>query len=322
MKQSGVNMLENMVIFSGTANRPLAEEICQYLKIELGKALVGTFEDGETRVKIEENIRRKEVYIIQPTCPPVNDHLMELCIMMDACRRASADEITAVVPYFGYARGDKKTEPRVPISAKLAMDLIVASGADRIITMDLHAVQIQGFTNQPADNLFAEPVLIKHIKDNFPLENLVLASTDVGGAARTRSYAKRLNNVGIAIIDKRRPKPNEAEVMNIIGDVSGKIVIEVDDIGDTGGSLVNGAKALMEAGAKEVHAVCSHPVLSGQAVDKIANSVLTSLAITNTIPLSAEAQACNKIKTVSVSWLIGEAIKRCHTGESVTSLFD
>jgi len=315
-------MLSNMIIFSGNANESLAKEICQHLNIKLGGALVETFSDRETKVKILENIRRKEVYIIQPTCRPVDHHFMELCIMIDACRRASAKEITAVVPYFGYARGDKKTEPRVPITAKLAMDLIVASGADRIITMDLHAVQIQGFTNKPVDNLFAEPVLIRYIKDNFPLENLGLASTDVGGASRTRSYAKRLNNIGIAIIDKRRPEDNKPEVMNVIGDVKGKTIIEVDDIIDTGGSLVNGAQALMEVGAKEVHAVCTHPVLSGPAIEMINKSVLQSLIVTNTIPLSAEAKACSKIKVVSVSSLIGEAIKCCYTGESVTSLFD
>lgn len=315
-------MLSNMIIFSGNANQALAEEICQYLGMKLGEALVTTFSDRETKVKIQENIRRREVYIIQPTCDPVNDHLIELCIMLDACRRASAKEINAVVPYFGYARGDKKTEPRVPITAKLAMDLIVASGADRIITMDLHAVQIQGFTNQPVDNLFAEPVFIKYIKDNFSLENLGLASTDVGGAARTRSYAKRLNNISIAIIDKRRQEDNQSEVMNVIGDVRGKTIIEVDDIADTGGSLVNGANALMEAGAKEVHAVCTHAVLSGTAIEIINNSVLKSLAVTNTIPLSAEAMACSKIKVISVSSLIGEAIKCCQTGESITSLFD
>ena len=315
-------MLSNMIIFSGNANQALAQEICQHLEIKLGVALVTTFSDKETKVKILENIRRKEVYIIQPTCDPTNHHLMELFVMLDACRRASAKEITAVVPYFGYARGDKKTEPRVPITAKLAMDLIIASGADRIITMDLHAVQIQGFTNKPVDNLFAEPVFIKYIKRKFPLENLRLASADVGGAARARSYAKRLNNIGIAIIDKRRPEDNKSEVMNVIGDVKGKIVIEVDDIVDTGGSLVNGAQALMEAGAKEVHAVCTHPVLSDPAIERIDKSVLKSLTVTNTIPLSAEAKACSKINVIPVSSLIGEAIKRCQTGESITSLFD
>jgi len=322
-----MSKLKKMVIFSGNANKPLAEEICRHLGIELGKALVDVFSDKETQVKILENVRQKKVYIIQPTCPPdVNDYYFELWSMMDACRRASAKEINAVIPYFGYARGDKKTEPRVPIGAKIATRFTIKSGAKRIITMDLHAVQIQGFTNKPVDNLFAEPVLIKYIKDTFPLENLVLASTDVGGAARTRSYAKRLDsvdtNVGIAIIDKRRPKPNEAEVMNIVGDVRGKTVIEVDDIVDTAKSLVNGAEALMKAGAKEIHAVCTHPVLSGSAVERIANSVLSSLIVTNTIPLSDEAKACEKIKVVSVSELIAEAIKRTYTGESVTSLFD
>lgn len=313
--------LKNVVIFSGNANRPLAEKICQHLKIKLGDALVKTFADGEIEVKIKENIRRKEVYIIQPTCYPVNDNLMELCIMIDACRRASAKEITAVLPYFGYARQDKKTEPRVPISAKLVFDFIIKAGAKRIITMDLHAVQLQGFTNRPVDNLYAEPAIIEHIKKNFSLDNLMLASTDVGGVARTRSYAKRLDNVGIAIIDKRRPEPNKSEVMNIIGNIRGKVVILVDDIVDTAGSLVGGAKALKEAGALEVHAVCTHPVLSGPAIKRINESVLLSVAVTNTIPLGTKLEACKKIQVIPVSWWIGEAIKRCSTGESLTDLF-
>lgn len=316
-----MSKLKKMVILSGNANKLLAEEICQYLKIKLGKASIKTFSDGEPDIKIVENVRRKRVYIIQPTCPPVNNNFMELCSMIDACRRASAKEITAVVIYFGYARGDKKTQPRVPITAKLAMDFLIKAGAKRVIVMDLHAVQIQGFGNKPIDNLFAEPVLIKYIKKAFRKKRLILVSPDVGGVPRTRSYAKRLG-IGIAIIDKRRPKPNKSEVINIVGKVKGKIAILVDDIGDTGGSLVNGAKALMEAGAKEVHAVCTHAVFSGQAVERITNSVLSSLIVTNTIPLSAEAKACSKIKVVSVSKLVGEAIKRTYTGESVTSLFD
>lgn len=314
--------LKDVAIFSGNANKPLAEKICQHLGTELSQALVKTFEDGEIRIKIDQNVRRKNVYIVQPTCRPVNDNLMELCLMIDACRRASAKEITAVVPYFGYGRQEKKVERGVPISAKLIFDFIVGAGADRIITMDLHAVQSQGFTNKPVDNLFAEPAVVGYIKETFSLDNVILASTDVGGVARTRSHAKRLNNLNIAIIDKRRPEPNKSEVMNIIGDVKNKVVVFIDDIIDTAGTLVGGAEAVMEAGALEAHSVCTHAVLSGQAIEKIKKSSLSSLAVTNTIPLSAQAQLCKKIKTIPVSWWIGEAIRRTYTGESVTSLFD
>ncbi|MFA6460617.1 MAG: ribose-phosphate pyrophosphokinase [Patescibacteria group bacterium] len=313
-------MLKNVIIFSGNANRLLAEEICRHLKIKLGQATVSTFKDGETNVKIGENVRRKEVYIIQPTCRPVNDHLMELWFMIDACRRASAEIITVVVPYFGYGRQEKKTEPHVPISAKVVFDFLVLAGANRIITMDLHAVQCQGFTNIPVDNLFAEPVLITYIKKTFGKKKLILVSPDVGGVARTRSYAKRLG-VGIAIIDKRRPKPNQAQVMNIVGDVKGKIAILVDDMVDTAGTLVGVTEAIKQAGALEVHMVCTHPVLSENAVAEITKSALSTMAVTNTIPLSTEAAACQKIRIVSVSWLISGAIRRSHTGESVTSLF-
>jgi ribose-phosphate pyrophosphokinase len=314
------NPLENVAIFSGNANKQLAKKICQHLGVKLKPALVKIFTDGENQIKIQDNIRRKEVYLIQPTCPPVDHNFMQLCIMIDALRRASAETITAVVPYFGYARQDKKTEPRVPISAKLAFDFIVTAGANRIITMDLHAVQCAGFVNIPVDNLYAEPAIVEYIKKNFSLDNLMLASTDVGGAARTRSYAKRLG-VDIAVIDKRRPEPNKSEVMNIVGDVKNKIVILVDDIIDTAGTLVGGADAVKQAGALEVHAVCTHPVFSGPAINRITESVLSSIAVTNTIPLRAKAKACPKIKIVGVSWWIGEAIRRTHTGESLTDLF-
>ncbi|MFH0730888.1 MAG: ribose-phosphate pyrophosphokinase [Pseudomonadota bacterium] len=311
--------MENMAIFTGTSNPELANAICGYLGMPLGGAKVATFSDGEIQIEINENVRLKDVFIIQSTCQPVNENLVQLLLMIDAFKRSSSRRITAVIPYYGYARQDKKVAPRVPISAKLVADLLTAAGANRIITMDLHAGQIQGFFNIPVDNLFAAPVLIDYIKNNFE-GDLVIVSPDAGGAERARAFAKRLG-AGLGIVDKRRDKPNQAKAMSVIGDVSGKKAIIVDDMVDTAGTLAEAASAIMRKGAKEVHACCAHPVLSGPAVQRIVDSELTSLAVTDTIPLSEKAVATGKIKQLSISRLFGEAIIRSHTGDSVTSLF-
>jgi ribose-phosphate pyrophosphokinase len=311
--------MDNMAIFAGTSNSKLADAICGYLGVPLGGAKVATFSDGEIQIEINENVRLKDVFIIQSTCQPVNDNLVQLLLMIDAFKRSSSRRITAVIPYYGYARQDKKVAPRVPISAKLVADLLTAAGANRIITMDLHAGQIQGFFNIPVDNLFAAPVLIEYIKNNFE-GDLVIVSPDAGGAERARAFAKRLG-AGLGIVDKRRDKPNQAKAMSVIGDVSGKKAIIVDDMVDTAGTLAEAASAIMRKGAKEVHACCAHPVLSGPAVQRIVDSELTSLAVTDTIPLSEKAVASGKIKQLSISRLFGEAIIRSHTGDSVTSLF-
>jgi len=311
--------MKDLVIFTGNSNDLLAQNICRYLEQPLGSAKVKTFSDGEIQIEINENIRLRDVFIIQSTCAPVNDNLVELLLMLDACNRSSASRITAVIPYFGYARQDKKVAPRVPISAKLVADLLTTSGADRIITMDLHAGQIQGFFNVPVDNLFAAPVIIEYIKQNFD-SNLVVVSPDAGGVERARAFAKRLD-VDLAIIDKRRDAPNQAKAMAVIGDVSGKIAVILDDMVDTAGTLTEASTALMKNGAKEVHACCTHPVLSGPAVDRINQSDLVSLIVGDTIPLSPNAESCEKIKVFSVDRLMGEAIIRSHTGNSVTSLF-
>jgi ribose-phosphate pyrophosphokinase len=311
--------MDNMAIFAGTSNSKLANAICSYLGMPLGGAKVATFSDGEIQIEINENVRLKDVFIIQSTCQPVNENLVQLLLMIDAFKRSSSRRITAVIPYYGYARQDKKVAPRVPISAKLVADLLTAAGANRIITMDLHAGQIQGFFNIPVDNLFAAPVLIDYIKNNFE-GDLVIVSPDAGGAERARAFAKRLG-AGLGIVDKRRDKPNQAKAMSVIGDVSGKKAIIVDDMVDTAGTLAEAASAIMRKGAKEVHACCAHPVLSGPAVQRIIDSELTSLAVTDTIPLSEKAVASGKIKQLSISRLFGEAIIRSHTGDSVTSLF-
>ena len=311
--------MNNFVIFTGNSNPVLAKKICNYLKVPLGKAKVGRFSDGEIQIEIDENVRSKDVFLIQSTCSPVNDNLVELLLMIDAFKRSSASRITAVMPYYGYARQDKKVAPRVPISAKLVADLLKVAGTDRVITMDLHAVQIQGFFNIPVDNLFARPVILDYIKTNFQ-DNLVMISPDAGGVARTRSFAKK-SHTDLAIIDKRRDAPGRAKAMNVIGDVKGKIAIILDDMVDTAVTLTEAASAIMKNGANEVHACCSHPVLSGQAIDQIINSALKSVVITDTIPLNSKAKACNKIKVLSVADLIGEAIIRSHKGNSVTSLF-
>jgi len=305
-------------VFSGNANPELAKEICEYLNISLSKVEVRRFSDGEIFVEIGENVRGTDVFVIQPTCPPVNDHLMELVIMVDALRRASARRITAVLPYYGYARQDRKVAPRVPITAKVVAEMLMVVGVRRVLAMDLHAGQIQGFFNIPVDHLYAAPVLLKYINETF--KNVVMVSPDAGGVERTRAFAKRLK-AELAIIDKRRDRPNESKAMNVIGDVKGKIAILLDDMVDTAGTLCNAAAMLKEAGAVEVHACCSHGVLSGPAIERLEASVIKSLVVTNTIPLRGAAKECKKIKVLSVSQLLGEAIRRIHSEDSVSSLF-
>jgi ribose-phosphate pyrophosphokinase len=312
-------MLERIRIFSGNANIALATKICQHLGISLGKANVTTFSDGETRVEINENVRGMDVFIIQSTCPPVNVTCMELLIMIDALKRASADRITAVVPYYGYGRQDRKVAPRAPITAKLMADLITTAGANRVLSMDLHAGQIQGFFNIPVDNLFATPVLFDYMKKNF-IDNTVVVSPDTGGVERARAFGKRLG-ASLAIIDKRREGPNEAEVMNIIGNVKGKRIIILDDMIDTAGTVVQAARAMKDAGALEISICCTHPVLSGPALDRIEGSEINEVIVTDTIPLSDRAKNCKKIKVLSVSGILGEAVRRIYYNDSVSSLF-
>jgi len=314
-----VTRMEEFSVFTGNSNPTFAKKICEFLNVELGGAKVKRFSDGEVQIEIDENVRSKDVFVVQATCAPVNDNLVELLLMIDAFKRSSASRITAVIPYYGYSRQDKKVAPRVPISAKLVADLLTVAGADRIITMDLHAGQIQGFFNIPVDNLFAAPVLISYIKNNFN-QDLVIVSPDAGGVERARAFAKRLN-ADLAIIDKRRDAPNKAKAMAVIGDVAGKTVVILDDMVDTAGTLTEAAGALAGKGADEVHACCAHPILSGPAVDRIAASELKSVVVTDTIPLRNEAAGCGKIKVLSVAELFGEAIIRCHRGDSVTSLF-
>ncbi len=312
-------MLNQIKIFSGNSNPKLSKKICDYLEIPLGKADVRTFSDGEVFVEIEENVRGMDVFVIQSTSSPGNDHLMELLIMMDALRRASADRITAVLPYYGYARQDRKAAPRTPISAKLVADLLTTAGANRILTIDLHAGQIQGFFNIPVDNLFALPVFLTYIKEHFG-NDLVIVSPDAGGMERARAYAKRLES-SLAMIDKRRTGPNMAEVMNIVGDVKGEKVVLVDDMVDTAGSLTQGAEALVAEGAREIYACCTHPVLSGSAIERLQKSPVKELVVTDTIALRKEAQECRKITALSIAELLGEAVKRIHEASSVSSLF-
>jgi ribose-phosphate pyrophosphokinase len=311
--------MEGMAIFTGNSNPMLAKKICEYLSLPLGGAEVKTFSDGEIQIEITENVRLKDVFVLQSTCSPVNDNLVELLLMIDAFKRSSARRITVVIPYFGYARQDKKVAPRVPISAKLVADMITLAGANRLITMDLHAGQIQGFFNIPVDNLFAAPVLIDYIRNNFR-DELVIVSPDAGGVERARAFAKRLN-VDLAIIDKRRDAPNQAKAMAVIGDVTDKVAVILDDMTDTAGTLTEAAEAIMHAGAREIHACCAHAVLSGPGIERISNSVLKSLVVTDTIPLKENAAACDKIKVLTISQLVGEAIIRSFRGDSVTSLF-
>ena len=310
---------QKFCVFTGNSNPDLAFKIVEYLGTHLCGAVVERFSDGEIQIEIDENVRTKDVFVIQSTCHPVNDNLVELLLMVDALKRASARRITAVIPYYGYARQDKKVAPRVPISAKLIADLLTTAGATRVITMDLHAGQIQGFFNIPVDNLYAAPVLLDYIKSNFS-EGLVIVSPDAGGVERARAFAKRLN-AGLAIVDKRRSAPNKAKAMAVIGDVANKTVVIQDDMIDTAGTLTEAVNAIIERGAKEVHACCAHAVLSGPAVDRINASPITSVVCTDTIPLNEKAAACSKIKVLSISSLVGEAIIRRYTGDSVTSLF-
>ena len=311
--------MSDFIIFAGNSNPDLAMKICGYLNVPLGGEKVKRFSDGEIQIEIDENVRARDIFVIQSTCSPVNENLVELLLMIDAFKRASAASITAVIPYYGYARQDKKVAPRVPISAKLVADMLTVAGATRIITMDLHAGQIQGFFDIPVDNLFAAAVLIDYIRDNFN-NNLVIVSPDAGGVERARAFAKRLD-AGLAIIDKRREAPNKAQAMDIIGDVKRKTVVILDDMIDTAGTLIEAAEAIMRNGAKEVHASCAHPVLSGPSIERIEASPLKTLAVTDTIPLRQNAKTCNKIKVLTISELIGEAIIRSFRGDSVTSLF-
>jgi ribose-phosphate pyrophosphokinase len=312
-------VLNNLKIVSGNANIKLAQEICKELNIPLGKANVKKFSDGEIQVEIEENVRGMDVFVVQSTCTPVNRSLMELLIMMDAIKRASAERITAVIPYYGYARQDRKVAPRVPITAKLVADLITTAGSDRLLTVDLHAGQIQGFFNIPVDHLYSAPVIVDYIKKQYA-NNLVIVSPDAGGVERARAFAKRLG-ASLAIIDKRRPQPNESNIMNIIGDIQGKTALLLDDMVDTAGTLTQAANALRKEGAQKIVACCTHPVLSGKAIEKIMQSDLEELVVTDTIPLREEAKACKKIVVLSVAQLLGEAIKRIHSNDSVSSLF-
>ncbi len=311
--------MKGIVIFTGKSNTALSNAICKYLNRSLGGAKVKTFSDGEIQVEIDENVRLKDIFIVQSTCSPVNDNLMELLLMIDALKRSSANRITAVIPYFGYARQDKKVAPRVPISARMVADLLETAGANRVITMDLHAGQIQGFFRIPVDNLYAAPIILKYIKKHYG-DNIVIVSPDAGGVERARAFAKRLN-ADLAIVDKRRLAPNVARAMAVIGNVKGKIAIIQDDLVDTAGTLTEAANALKENGAIEVHACCSHPVLSGPAIERIENSEIKRLIVTDTIPLNSKVEACNKIEVLSIAELVGEAIIRSHRGDSVTSLF-
>ncbi len=311
--------MNGLSIFAGNSNPVLADRISEYLAKPLGRLKVNCFSDGEIQVEIHENVRKQEIFVVQSTCKPVNDSIVELLLLIDAFKRSSANSITAVIPYFGYSRQDKKVSPRVPISAKVIADLLEKTGVQRVITMDLHAGQIQGFFNCPVDNLYAAPILIDDIKTRYP-ENLVVVSPDAGGVERARAYAKRLN-AGLAIVDKRRSAPNKAKAMAIIGDVEDKIAIILDDMVDTAGTLTEASSVIVEKGARAVHAYCTHPVLSGPAIDRINKSSLSSLVVTDTIPLSEEAKKCNKIETLSVAKLVGEAIMRSYRGDSVNSLF-
>jgi ribose-phosphate pyrophosphokinase len=309
-------------VFAGNSNIELAKRICKYLNRSLSKADVGRFSDGEIQVEIGENVRGFDVFLIQSTCPPVNDHLMEMLVMCDALKRASASSITAVMPYYGYARQDRKVAARTPITAKLAADLLVTAGVTRVVAMEMHAGQIQGFFNIPSDHLYASPVFLEDMRKQFPnaSEELVLVSPDAGGVERARAYSKRLN-VPLAIIDKRRPRANASEVMNLIGDVSGKDAVIIDDICDTAGTLTQGALALKNKGARRVFAYIVHPILSGPAISRIDESVLESCIFTDTVPLSKAALGCAKIRQVPTEGLFGEAIARIYRAESLSSLF-
>lgn len=306
-----------MQLFTGNANRPLAKKISRYLDLPLGEAIVGNFSDGETRVEIQSNVRGRDVFIIQPTCAPANQHIMEALILADACRRASAQRITLVAPYFGYARQERKSAPRTPITAKLVADLMTTAGFDRLLALELHTSAIQGFFNVPVDHLFAKPVLGPYFQT---MTDMVVVSPDAGGVERARAMAKHFD-CGLAIIDKRRERPNESAVMNIIGDVKGLNCLIVDDICDTGGSLTQAADALMSAGAKSVSAAITHAVMSGPALERIENSSLHQLVVTDSIPLPESAKKSKKIVQLGIAELLGKAIRRIHNSDSISSLF-
>ena len=313
-------MLFNTVLFTGNANPVLAQEIASHLGIELGRAMVSRFSDGEVTVEIRQNVRARDVFVLQPTCTPTNENLMELLIMVDALKRASARRITAVIPYFGYARQDRRPRStRVPISAKVVANLLETVGVERVLTMDLHADQIQGFFDIPVDNIYASPVLLSDLQSkDYP--NLVVISPDVGGVVRARALAKQLD-CDLAIIDKRRPTANVSEVMHVIGEIEGRNCVIMDDMIDTAGTLVKAAEVLKERGARNVYAYCTHPVFSGPAVERMMNSQIDEVVVTNTIPLSDDARACSKIWQLSVAFLFAETMRRISDGESVTSLF-
>ncbi len=313
--------MENKIrIFSGNSNVELAEGICSFLNVPLGAAKVKTFSDGEIMVEIGENVRGRDIYVVQSTCCPTNNNLMELLIMMDALKRASAATITAVIPYYGYARQDRKAAPRTPITSKLVADLITAAGADRVVTVDLHAGQIQGFFNIPVDNLYAAPAILEHLRQRFTNDDIVMVSPDAGGTERARAFAKRLGCT-LAVIDKRRTGPNVAEVMHLIGDVTGKDAIILDDMIDTAGTLTQAAKALKAHGARSIYACATHGVLSGPAIDRINASDIEGVLVTDTVPLGEKAERTSKIKIITVAYLLAEAIRRIHGDESVSSLF-
>ena len=313
-------MSYELKIFTGNANRPLAEEIAQYLHVPLGDAEVSRFSDGEVFVQINENVRGTDVFLVQPTCPPVNDSLMELLIMLDAVKRSSAHRITAVLPYYGYARQDRKVQGRMPISAKLVADLMEAAGADRVLALDLHAGQIQGFFDIPTDNLYASPLMVRDIREQLKLDNLMVVSPDAGGVVRARAIAKRLD-AGLAIIDKRREGPNSAVAMHLIGDVEGRDAVVIDDMIDTAGTLIQAVGAIQREGARRILACGVHAVLSGPAIERIKASPIEETVVTNSIPLAQDKQAAARITVLTVAPLLGEAIRRIHDEESVSKLF-
>ncbi len=313
--------MSKLMVFTGNANPELARLIVERLDLPLGEATCGQFSDGEITIDIQENVRGKDVFIIQPTCVPTNDNIMEVLLMADALRRSSAGRITAVIPYYGYARQDRRVRSaRVPISAKVVADMLQTAGVDRVLTVDLHADQIQGFFNIPMDNIYGSPILLDDIEKQ-DYDNLMIVSPDVGGVVRARAIAKQLNDADLAIIDKRRPQANEAQVMHIIGDVEGRTCVLVDDMVDTAGTLCKAADALKQFGAKKVVAYCTHPVLSGSALKNIANSQLDELVVTDTIPLTDEAKACTKIRQLTLAGLLAESIRRVNNEESISAMF-
>lgn len=314
--------MPNLVVFSGNAHPALAHKVVSHLHVPLGCAVVDRFSDGEIAVEITENVRGKDVFIVQPTSCPTNDNLMEILVMADALRRSSAGRITAVIPYFGYARQDRRPRSaRVPITAKVVADMLTTVGIDRVVMIDLHADQIQGFFDIPVDNIYGSPILLADLRQQ-KYDNLIVVSPDIGGVVRARAIAKQMGDVDLAIIDKRRPKANESQVMHIIGDVSGRDCVIVDDMVDTAGTLCKAAEALKKHGARRVVAYCTHPVLSGSALSNLENSVIDELVVTDTIPLSAAAQACAKIRQVSVSALVAETVRRINNEESISAMFD